>query len=376
MPAEASGSSPSRRPQEVRIPRIANLFLVTAGAVITIFGMRQLDWLLGPFLLALMIVILVHPIYRMLLSRGVPAIGALIGLLLATYGLLLGLISIIVISAAQLATILPNYASSVAASWRFLSDQLAALGIGTEQIRHLIGTIDLAQVARFLTSHLPSIFSAGATIIFLYSLLLFLGIESTQVRRRAASLAADHPAVAGSLVEFVRNTRRFLAATGVFAVIVGVLDTIFLLLIDVPMAPLWGLLAAACNFIPYVGFVIGLIPPALLVLLDGNWQLMIVVIVVYIVLNSVVTTILPAKIVGDLVGLSMTITMISVVVWSWILGPIGSVLAVPLSLMAKAILVDADPKARWLAGFLNSDKRNQREQSVDDSGSENASPAG
>lgn len=365
MPAEASGSSPNERPQEVRIPRIANLFLVTAGAVITVFGMRELGWLLGPFLLALMIVILVHPVYRMLLDRGVPAIGALVGLMVATYGLLLGLISIIVIAAAQLATILPNYASTVAASWRFLSDQLAALGIGTPQIRQLVGTIDLTQVARFLTSHLPSVFSAGANMIFLYSLLLFMGIESTHVRRRAAGLAADHPAVADSLAQFVRNTRRFLAATGVFAVIVGVLDTIFLLLIDVPMAPLWGLLAAACNFIPYVGFVIGLIPPALLVLLDGNWQLMIVVIVVYVVLNAVITVILPAKIVGDLVGMSMTVTMISVVVWAWILGPIGSVLAVPLSLMAKAILVDADPKARWLAGFLNSDKRNRKDQPAD-----------
>ncbi|GAB3912524.1 AI-2E family transporter [Microlunatus endophyticus] len=346
----------------MRVPRITNLFLITAGAVITVFGMRELSWLLGPFLLALMIVILVHPVYRALLRIKVPAVGALLGLLVAVYGIILGLIGIIAISAAQLATILPRYASSVAASWQFLTDQLAGLGIGSDQIRQLVGTIDLLQVARFLTGHLPSLFSAGANMIFLYSLLLFLGVESTQIRRRAASLAADHPALAAALTEFVHNTRRFLAATAVFAVIVGALDTIFLMLIDVPMAPLWGLLAAACNFIPYVGFVIGLIPPALLLLLDGNWQLMIVVIIVYIVLNSIVTTLLPAKIVGDLVGLSMTITMMSVVFWSWVLGPIGSILAVPLSLMTKAVLVDSDPKARWLAGFLNSDSRNRKQQ--------------
>jgi predicted PurR-regulated permease PerM len=366
MSAPAAGSPRAHQVNRPRIPRVTNLFLVTAGAVITVIGMRELGWLLGPFLLALMIVILVHPVYRLLLRLRVPAIIALIGLLVAIYGLLFGLIAIIAISAAQLATILPNYAANVAASLRFLTDQLAALGIGSEQIRQLIGTVDLGRVARFLTSRLPSLFSAGANVVFLYSLLLFIGVESTQVAGRGANLAADHPALSDSLINFVRNTRRFLAATGAFAVIVGVLDTIFLMLIDVPLAPLWGLLAAACNFIPYVGFIIGVIPPALLVLLDGNWQLMIVVIVVYIVLNSIVTTLLPAKIVGDLVGMSMTITMISLVFWTWVLGPIGSVLAVPLSLMAKAILVDADSSARWLGGFLNSDIRNRKEQEAAD----------
>lgn len=367
MSAEPSEPSPSLQRHDAGIPRITNLFLITAGAVITLFGMRELDWLLGPFLLALMIVILVHPMYRMLLHRGVPAVVALIALMLAIYGLLLGLIAIIVVAAAQLATILPNYAANVAASLQFVTDRLTALGIGSSQIRQVLGRVDLTQVARFLTRHVPSIFSAGANLIFLYSLLMFLGVESTQVQRRAINLVQDHPALTTSLIDFVRNTRRFLAATGVFAVIVGVLDTIFLLIIDVPFAPLWGLLAAACNFIPYVGFVIGLVPPALLVLLDGDWQLMIVVIIVYTVLNSLITTILPAKIVGDLVGMSMTITMMSVVFWSWILGPIGAVLAVPLSLMTKAILVDADPKARWLAGFLNSDSRNRKDQRVSES---------
>jgi predicted PurR-regulated permease PerM len=114
-------------------------------------------------------------VYRLLLRLRVPAIIALIGLLVAIYGLLFGLIAIIAISAAQLATILPNYAANVAASLRFLTDQLAALGIGSEQIRQLIGTVDLGRVARFLTSRLPSLFSAGANVVFLYSLLLFIG---------------------------------------------------------------------------------------------------------------------------------------------------------------------------------------------------------
>jgi len=358
-------ASPQRTPYVNHLPRATNVLIVTMAAVITVFGMRKLDWLLGPFLLAVMIVILINPIFQLMVKRGVPRIAALGVLILAIYGLLIGLTSIIALSIARLATLLPNYVTQLTSSLQFFSDQLARLEIGSAQIRELLGSVDLASVARFLTNHIPSLFGAGANVLFLASLLMFLGIESTQVGRRTVYLLQDHPRLANGLQDFVRNTRRFLAATGVFAAIVGVLDTIFLLMIDIPLAPLWGLLAAACNFIPYVGFIIGLVPPALLALLNGDWQLMIVIIVVYVVLNSIVTTIIPAKVVGDLVGMSMTLTMMSVAFWSWIFGPIGAVLAVPLSLMAKAILVDSDPTARWLSGFLNSDDRNRRLQGED-----------
>jgi predicted PurR-regulated permease PerM len=347
-----------------RLPRVSHVLIVTSGAVITLVGMRELDWLLGPFLLAVMIIILINPIFELMINRGVPRV-ALGVLILVMYGLLIGLTSIIALSVARLATLLPNYSAQLAGSLQFVSERLSRLGIGSAQIRELLGSVDLAAIARFLTNHVPSLFSAGANALFLASLLMFLGIESTQVRRRSVYLLKDHPRLASGLLDFVRNTRRFLAATGAFAVIVGVLDTFFLILVDIPIALLWGLLAAACNFIPYVGFVIGLVPPALLALLNGDWQLMIVIIVVYVVLNSVVTTLIPAKVVGDLVGMSMTLTMMSVAFWSWILGPIGAVLAVPLSLMAKAILVDSDPAARWLSGFLNSDERNRRMQDAD-----------
>lgn len=355
-----------RRPARVtRLPRAATVFVATAAVMITVFGMRELGWLLGPFLLAVMIVILVHPVFQALVSRRIPKAAALGVLIIAIYGLLLGLTAIIILAIARLATLLPNYSKQLTASLQFVSDQLAHLGIGAAQIREILGSVDLSAVARFLTNHIPSLFGAGANILFLTSLLLFLAIESTQVQRRAAYLVTDHPNLANGLLEFVRNTRRFLAATGAFAVVVGVVDTLFLMLVDIPLAPLWGLLAAACNFIPYVGFIIGLVPPALLALLDGNWQLMIIIIIVYVVLNSIVTTIIPAKVVGDLVGMSMTITMISVAFWSWVLGPIGAVLAVPLSLMAKAILLDSDPAARWASGFFNSDDRNRRLQDDD-----------
>src|SRR6185295_4388262 len=76
--------------------------------------------------------------------------------------------------------------------------------------------------------------------------------------------------------------------------------------------------------------------------------LMIAVIVVYSVINLVIQSVIQPRVVGDKVGLSPTLAFLSVVFWTWVIGPLGALLAVPLSLLTKALLVEADPGARWL----------------------------
>jgi AI-2 transport protein TqsA len=81
---------------------------------------------------------------------------------------------------------------------------------------------------------------------------------------------------------------------------------------------------------------------------------MLLVIIAYIVLNSLLTSLLPPYFVGDAVGLSMVITLVSVIFWAWVLGPLGAVLAVPLTLLVKAVLIDADPRAAWAEAIVGS----------------------
>jgi AI-2 transport protein TqsA len=79
---------------------------------------------------------------------------------------------------------------------------------------------------------------------------------------------------------------------------------------------------------------------------------MLTVILVYSVLNLVIQSAIQPKMVGDAVGLSPTLSFLSLVFWAWVLGPLGAVLAIPLSLLVRAVLVDADPAIRWLAPLV------------------------
>jgi len=134
----------------------------------------------------------------------------------------------------------------------------------------------------------------------------------------------------------------------------GLIDTIALWFMGIPLAVTWGLLAFITNYIPYVGFWLAVLPPAVLALLVGGPQLLIVVVVLYLVVNFVLTSLVQPHFVGDAVGLSITVTFLALVFWGWLLGPVGAVLAVPLTLLVKAILVDSDPRAGWAAALLGS----------------------
>lgn len=349
-------------------PRGLTVILGVAGVLIALLALRELAWLLAPVSLAFMIVLLLHPLHARLRTTRLPSWLALVLLLIAIYAVVIGLVAVLVFSIARLAGLLPAYSAEAAALLQRMSAVLLNLGVGRDQVRSVLRGLDLNRLAGRLTTVLSSAVGFGANVIFLLSLLLFIGIESTGASRRLALLAKTRPQVSDALRGFAHKSRRFIVVTTIFAVIVGTADTVFLFLIGIPLAAVWGLLAAVCNYIPYVGFIIGVIPPALLALLGGGWRLMIIVIVVYIVLNSLVTTLLPPYFVGDAVELSMVLTLLSVVFWAWVLGPIGAILAVPLTLLVKALIIDSDPRAEWaeaLIGPTRSRRRRRRVQSTE-----------
>ena len=148
--------------------------------------------------------------------------------------------------------------------------------------------------------------------------------------------------------------KKYLLVSTVFGLIVATLDAGALWLIGIPLPILWGLLSFITNYIPNIGFILGLIPPALLGLLEGGPGTLLLVIVVYGVLNFVVQTVIQPKFVGETADISVTVTMLALVFWGWVLGPLGALLAIPLTLLTKAVFVDIDPATRWIDALITS----------------------
>ncbi|MGQ0577088.1 MAG: AI-2E family transporter [Pseudonocardia sp.] len=335
-------------------PRGLAVLLGAAAAVIVAAGLQAAAWLVGPVFLALVIVIAVHPALGALRRRGVPSWAATAALVLIVYSVLLVLAGVVIASVARLATILPQYAGQAAELVGSLTGVLATVGVGPVQLAELAASLSFGKVLGLVGALLLGITSLLSNLVFLLSLLLFLSIEASGAGSRLARIAQDRPEIAAALGRFAWGTRRFLAVTTIFGLVTAVVDTVALLLLGVPLAVLWGLLAFITNYVPYVGFVIGVVPPALLGLLEGGWRLFAIVLVIYTVANFVLNSLVQPRFTGDAVGLSVTVILLALVFWGWLLGPLGAVLAIPLTLLTKALLVDVDPRAGWADALLGS----------------------
>jgi len=334
------------------LPRGLMILLGLAAAVITVAGLRSASGIVGPTFLALVLTIAVHPLRGWVARFGLPEwAGTLVGVV-GVYLLLLGLSAALLIAVARFATLLPEYQDDFNQLVQSGTERLREYGVGQAQIDSITGAFDVGQIVGVAGTVLTSLFSLTSNLFFIVTLLLFMGLDASHFPQKLGGVRSERGAVVEALSSFAGGTRRYLVVSTVFGFIVAVLDTVFLAFTPVPVPLLWGLLAFITNYIPNVGFVIGLVPPAILGLLEGGPGLMLFVVVVYSVLNFVIQSVIQPKFVGDAVGLSGTVTFLSLVFWGWALGAVGALLAVPLSLLAKALLVDVDPDSRWLRPLL------------------------
>nr|WP_280508248.1 AI-2E family transporter [Nocardia flavorosea] len=345
-PPPPPGGAPA--PGQWAIPRGLIVLLVAAATVVAVTGARAFSGVLGPVFLALMLAIAVQPIQQRIQRSGRPAWLGMLAALVVVYVILLGLVAALALSAAQLATALPDYSERFADLLVQVQDLLARLNIDQERIDHALSSFDLGKLVGLLEDLLRGLAGAFSNLVFVVTLLLFMVFDGMSIGRRMAVLRSMRPDIAQALGSFTSGTRKYLIVSTVFGLIVAILDGVALWLLAVPFPLLWALLSFITNYIPNIGFVIGLVPPALLALLDSGWTRMVWVIVVYCVLNVVVQSVIQPKYVGDAVGLSVTITFLSLVFWTWVLGALGALLAIPLTLLAKAVLLDIDPSTRWM----------------------------
>ncbi|MBF6160490.1 AI-2E family transporter [Nocardia cyriacigeorgica] len=334
------------------IPRGLIVLLAMAGAVIAIAGATMFAGILGPVFLALMLTIAVQPVQGWARKRGWPAWLGMLVAVVAVGAILFGLIGALVVSVAQLATELPKYTDSLDDLLSGVREFLADAGVDHERISTALSSVDLGKLVRYLDDVLAGLLGVFSNLFFVMALLLFMAVDGMTIGRRMRIVRRVRPDIAYALTSFVRGTRRYLVVSTVFGVIVAVLDGGALWLLGVPLPVLWAVLSFITNYIPNIGFIIGLVPPALLALLDGGPLAMVWVIVVYSVINFVIQSIIQPKFVGDAVGLSVTVTFLSLVFWSWVLGALGALLAIPLTLLVKALLLDIDPSTRWVDALI------------------------
>src|SRR5699024_2220671 len=343
---ESTGAADGARPWYSRPPARALMIAVTlAGLAYALMFFRGLQDIVAPVFLALNFYIVVYPVQRALTRLKVPrAIGACISVVLVLC-MIIAFFGLTAWSVAELVILIPSYSNELVNTYQSALAMLSDIGVTSSVIQEQLKGFDVRSVLDAVYPVLSNASSVAGLLTTVVMAVFFIAMDSMGIDKRMRMLLDVKPSLSASLSDFAGGVRRYWVVATIFGLIVAFLDVIALAIIDVPLIWVWGVLAFLPNYIPNVGFVIGLIPPALLALVDSGWQSALWVIIAYSVLNFVIQAIIQPKFTGESVGVTPLISFFSLLFWVWVLGWLGALLALPATLLLKALLVDADPRS-------------------------------
>jgi AI-2 transport protein TqsA len=342
------------------LPRGLIILLGVAAALGAALGLREFRTILGPVFLALVLSIAVHPVRRFADRHAWPAWLGVILSLLAVYGIVAGLFAILVVAGIQFATLLQDYAPQFQAFLRQAVQVLESVGVSQQKLQDLANQLSPSKLVGIAGDLIGGLAGVLSNVFFLIVLLFFTVADAGDFASKLERISPRGQRLAEAFRQFAHGSRQYLAVATIFGAIVASLDVIALWILDIRYAWLWGLLAFITNYIPNIGFIIGLVPPTIIALLDHDVVTAIIVVIVYCVLNFVIQTIIQPRVVGVTVGLSATLSFLSLIIWATILGASGAFLAIPLSLFVKYLFVDVDPEHDWVGPLLSSGNGGER----------------
>lgn len=332
--------------------RNAYILIGLGGAVIAASGIAAIAGIAAPVFFAVVLTICVHPLRIALERRGVPRGIATGSVITAVFTMLLVFGYAVLIAIGQFAQLLPQFAPQLRAFGASIADWLNSIGIDSAAISDAAAGFDPTSIVDFVGGLLGGLTGSITALVIVLTMLMLMAMDAGFLPTMLRQLKPRRPLLVAAMLRYATGVRRYMVVTTLLGIAQGVINWFALMLLGVPGAFIWGLLAFLCSFIPNVGYFIAIIPPIVFGGLVGGWPTIIAVIVVYGIVNAGVQSVVQPRVVGNAVSLSQTITFFSVLFWAVILGPMGAILAIPLTLLVRMLLVDSNPEAAWIRPLL------------------------
>jgi len=340
---------------------IAKTVLVLASLVIVVAGLKAAQNFFLPVLLAFFVATVSYPVTRWLTKRRVPSPVAVIVTVMVDFAFIVGVVLLGVMLMQDLQSKWKEkYAAQIYEQVSSGSEALAIKleGLGVEDAKVKIQMAVKSNLANLQEIRFEKIWDLGTgvleqvlgffgvAVIFLI-LTVFMLSEAEMFGRRLQALhQADGPNIS-RMLNATKDMQRYLAIKTVISLATGILAGLLCWAAGLDFYILWGIIAFALNFIPVVGSLVAGIPPVILALLVAGWPNAVLVAGGYLLINNFLGNFLEPILVGRRFGISTLVVVISVMFWGWVWGPLGMLLAVPLTMTLKVFL-DGSDELRWL----------------------------
>lgn len=340
-----------------------------AAVVILVTGLKAAQGFFLPVLLAFFVATVSFPITNALRNRRVPRSIAVLLTVLIDFAFIIGVILLGVSLVGDLQRKWDEkYAEQFSEQLRRGSETLAIKleDMGVEDARDKIrlaveNNIANLQDIRFeriwdvSTGLLGQVVGFFGTAFVVLVLTIFMLSEARMFGRRLEAISLARGPDLARMVAATRDIQRFLAIKTAVSLVTGVLAGFLCWAAGLDFYLLWGILAFAFNYIPVIGSLIAGVPPIILALLTAGIPNAVLVAGGYLLINNFLGGFIEPMLVGRRFGISTLVVVLSVLFWGWVWGPLGMLLAVPLTMVLKVIL-DGSDEFRWIGVAISSEQ--------------------
>lgn len=342
------------------------MLLNFAAFVVIVAGIMSAKSLILPFLLAAFLAIICGPPLYWLRTKGVPPIFSILILVLALIAVEMIVAGLIGSSLADFSRSLPLYQSRLKEILSGLIGWLENHGIEvTDEI--LMEQFNPGRLMGLAANTLNKMGGLLTNTFMIILTFVFILLEAAGFPDKLRAVAGDRDASLEDYAQITKGVNRYMVLKTATSMVTGILVALSLTVIGVDFAMMWGLVAFLLNFIPTVGSIIAAVPSVLLALVQLGYGPAAATAACYLTINVLIGNILEPRIMGSGVGLSPLVIFTSMAFWGWVLGPVGMLLSVPLTMTLK-IALDGNDKTRWLALLLgsNSDARRALKPTIEE----------
>jgi AI-2 transport protein TqsA len=339
--------------EHVGFSSAGRLVIIFAAFIIVVAGIKSAESLMVTFFLSGFFAIICAPPFMLLLRKGVPDWLSLLIVVVGITGLQIVFITIIASSVTEFSKDIPLYQERLQVMFHDFVAALRQWGIAVPEDvlkQHFDPGVILKMAASTLGS-LGGVLSNSFMIILTVIFMLFEGSSLPQKLKLAFGEDSSHMR---HISLFLDNVKRYMTIKTVISLMTGSVIYVWLLVIGVDYALLWGLVAFLFNFVPNIGSIIAAVPAMLLALIQLGPLSSLFVGLGYLLSNIIMGNIIEPRYMGRGLGLSTLVVFLSLVFWGWVMGPVGMLLSVPLTMLLK-IAFESSDETKWIAIIMGPD---------------------
>jgi len=331
--------------------------LGSAALVIVIAGMQLARSLVVPMLIAAFIAVICTPALQWLQRKGLPGWLAIVIVFLGVSIVVLAVVAIMTGSIASFISNSDKYTTSLIAEKDKITQWLVSLP-WPEEFDHDIpsmmnGIFNPKVLVGFTTSVLLSLTNAFSNAFLVLLTVLFILVEAAGFPRKLLALSQGNSSILDQATKIREAIAHYVSLKTAVSLLTGVLVGILVSTLGIDFPFLWAMLAFFFNYIPNIGSIIAAVPAVILALVQHDLTTALLAALGYAVINIVIGNVVEPRMMGKGLGLSTLVVFISLVFWGWLLGPVGMLLSVPLTMIVKIVMEGFD-ETRWLSVLLGS----------------------